>query len=99
MKPKAMILHAHGSNRDHEAAQALEQAGALPEIVPLTQLRAGEKRWADYQMLVLPGGFAYADALGAGKLLALDLTLYFAGAVNEFVAAGKPVIGICNGFQ
>lgn len=99
MKPKALILHAHGSNRDHEAALALEQAGATAEIVPLTLLRTGEKRWGDYQMLVLPGGFANADALGAGKLLALDLTLYFAEAVNEFVAQGKPVIGICNGFQ
>lgn len=99
MNPKALILHATGTNRDHEAATALELAGALPEIVPLTELRGGSRRWSDYQLLVLPGGFANADALGAGKLLALDLNLYFADAVNEFVAAGKPVVGICNGFQ
>jgi phosphoribosylformylglycinamidine synthase I len=99
MIPRTLILHATGTNRDHEAALALECAGARPEIVPLTTLRAREKNWNDYQMLVLPGGFAYADALGAGKLLALDLNLYFADAVNEFVARGKPVIGICNGFQ
>jgi phosphoribosylformylglycinamidine synthase len=99
MKPRALILHATGTNRDHEAARALEGAGAQPEIVPLTTLRAREKNWNGYQMLVLPGGFAYADALGAGKLLALDLNLYFSDAVNEFVARGKPVIGICNGFQ
>lgn len=99
MKPRALILHAPGSNRDHEAALALEQAGAQSEIVPLTLLRAGEKQWTDYQIMVLPGGFAYADALGAGKLLALDLNLYFADAVNEYVVKGKPVIGICNGFQ
>ncbi|MBI4674468.1 MAG: phosphoribosylformylglycinamidine synthase I [Chloroflexi bacterium] len=99
MKPRALILHATGTNRDHEAALAFERAGALPEIVPLHQLRVGAKQWRDYQMLVLPGGFAYADALGAGKLLALDLTIYFADAVNEFVGSGKPVIGICNGFQ
>jgi phosphoribosylformylglycinamidine synthase I len=99
MNPRALILHAPGTNRDHEASLALEHAGALPEIVPLTQLRAGEKHWRDYQMLVLPGGFANADALGAGKLLALDLVLYFADAVNEFIENRKPVIGICNGFQ
>ena len=99
MTPRALILHATGTNRDHEAAAALECAGAEPHIVPLTTLRAGEKGWSDYQMLVLPGGFANADALGAGKLLALDLNIYFADAVKEFVASGKPVIGICNGFQ
>ncbi len=99
MLPRALILHANGTNRDHEAAQALEQASAQPEIVPLYQLRSGDKQWADYQLLVLPGGFSYADALGAGRLLALDLSVYFADEVSAFIGAGKAVIGICNGFQ
>jgi phosphoribosylformylglycinamidine synthase len=99
LQPKALILHATGTNRDHDAAQALELAGAQPEIVHLNQLRRGERRWKDYQILLLAGGFSYADALGAGKLLALDLKVYFADQVRAFVAAGKPVIGICNGFQ
>jgi phosphoribosylformylglycinamidine synthase I len=99
LKPHALILHADGTNRDHEAAQAFELAGAAPEIVHLNQLRAGEKRWHDYQLLALPGGFSYADALGAGRLLAIDLNIYFAEEVRAFVDSGKPVIGICNGFQ
>jgi phosphoribosylformylglycinamidine synthase I len=99
MKPPALILHATGTNRDHEAAQAVELAGGHPEIVHLNQLRSGERRWSDYQILVLPGGFSYADALGAGRLLALDLNAYFSDEVRLFVEAGKPVIGICNGFQ
>ena len=99
MKPKALILHATGTNRDLEAAQALELAGAEVEIVHLNLLRRGERRWMDYQLLALPGGFSYADALGAGKLLALDLTAYFAEQVRLFVERGRPVIGICNGFQ
>jgi len=99
VKPKALILHATGTNRDHDAALAVELAGGLPEIVHLNQLRSGARRWVDYQMLVLPGGFSYADALGAGRLLALDLTRYFADEVRAFIRSGKPVIGICNGFQ
>lgn len=99
MQPLALILQATGTNRDMDVAQALTLAGARTEIVPLNRLRFGERRWSDYQILVLPGGFSYADALGAGKLLALDLNAYFADEVRAFVASGKPVIGICNGFQ
>ena len=97
--PAALILHASGTNRDLDVAQAFETAGALPEIVHINALRRGEKRWSDYQILVIPGGFSYGDALGAGRLLALDLRTYAAAEIEAFVQAGKPVIGICNGFQ
>lgn len=99
MKPKALILFAQGTNRDGDVACALKLGGAQPHIVPLKILREQKIVWSDFQMLVLPGGFSYADALGAGKLLALDLSHYFLDQVRSFVSAGKPVIGICNGFQ
>ncbi|MBP7228585.1 MAG: phosphoribosylformylglycinamidine synthase I [Longilinea sp.] len=99
MKPKALILKANGTNRDEDAAAALRLAGAEPDIVPLNLLRNGERHFEAYQLLIIPGGFSYADALGAGKLLALDLNNYFADQVNEFVMRGLPVLGICNGFQ
>ncbi len=99
MKPRALLLHAHGTNRDHDVAHALELAGAQPEIVPLNDLRARRAAFTNYQLLILPGGFSYADALGAGKLMALDLNAYFADEAQAFIASGKPVIGICNGFQ
>lgn len=99
MKPKALILQSHGSNRDFDAMEALTLAGAEPCGVPLNELRQNKALFSEYQMIVVPGGFSYADALGAGKLLALDLASYFAEEISAFVGSGRPVIGICNGFQ
>ena len=99
MKPKALVLQAHGSNRDFDVIEALALAGADANGVPLNELRRNTTLLSDVQLLVIPGGFSYADALGAGKLLALDLTSYFAHEISAFVESGKPVIGICNGFQ
>ncbi len=99
VKPLAMILHASGTNRDQDAARALDLAGTQPEIVHVNRLRRGERHLSEAQMLVLPGGFSYGDALGAGRLMALDLQTYLADALHAFVSSGKPVIGICNGFQ
>lgn len=99
MKPKALILQAHGTNRDLDAIDALTLAGAEAIGAPLHDLRSRKTAFQNFQLLVLPGGFSYADALGAGKLLALDLKTYFADEINAFVRSGKPVIGICNGFQ
>ena len=97
--PRVLVLHANGTNRDAEVAHAFTLAGAEPEIVHIQQLRLKEKYWHDYQILVIPGGFSYGDTLGAGKLLALDLQVYFAEAVKSFIESKKPVLGICNGFQ
>lgn len=99
MKPPILILHATGTNRDREAAWACELAGGAPEIVHMNQLIAGERRLAEYRMLVLPGGFSYGDDLGAGKLWAVALRYRLGEELQAFVDAGKPVLGICNGFQ
>ena len=53
----------------------------------------------DYHILALPGGFSCGDYIAAGKVLARYLMEFLGEAVNAFVAKGKPVIGICNGFQ
>jgi phosphoribosylformylglycinamidine synthase II/phosphoribosylformylglycinamidine synthase I len=98
-QPKILILHANGTNRDHDVALACKMAGGDPEIVHINQLRNGEKHFADYNMLVVPGGFSYGDDLGAGRLWSLDLRTEFAGDIAKFVDAGRPIIGICNGFQ
>ena len=99
MKPKALVLQAHGSNRDFDVMDALTLAGADPTGIPLNELRMNNTLFRNFDLLIVPGGFSYADALGAGKLLALDLASYFADEISAFVESGKPVIGICNGFQ
>ena len=65
----------------------------------VNQLFGHEKRLLDYHMLVLPGGFSYGDDLGAGVLWALDLRERLGEDLETFIAEGRPVIGICNGFQ
>ena len=101
MKPKALVLQAHGSNRDFDVMDALTLAGADSTGIPLNELRIAARNasFRNFDLLIVPGGFSYADALGAGKLLALDLASYFADEISAFVESGKPVIGICNGFQ
>jgi phosphoribosylformylglycinamidine synthase I len=98
-KPKILILHATGTNRDREAMQACEVAGGSTEIVHVNQLRDGSRQMRDYEMLILPGGFSYGDDLGAGRLWASDLSHLLRDQVAPFIEAGRPVIGICNGFQ
>ncbi len=96
---RVLILHANGSNRDRDVALAIELAGGTPDIVHVNLLFKRERRMDDYAMLVLPGGFSYGDDLGAGKLWALELTEHVGSELRAFVASGKPVLGICNGFQ
>ena len=96
---RVLILHASGSNRDHDAALAVTLAGGWPEIVHIHQIITGERRIDDAHMLIAPGGFSYGDAMGAGVLWALDLRERLGEAMGAFVASGRPVIGICNGFQ
>jgi phosphoribosylformylglycinamidine synthase subunit PurQ / glutaminase len=99
MKPDVLILHAPGTNRDGDAAQAVAKAGGTPHIQPLANLRYEQVNWLSYRMLILPGGFSYGDALGAGRLWALDLETWFRDMLLAFIDSGRPVIGICNGFQ
>jgi phosphoribosylformylglycinamidine synthase I len=98
-RPTALVVRAPGTNRDGDAAFALELAGAEARRVLISELCADPKLLHAAQMLVVPGGFSFADALGAGRLFALELVTRLSDELNVFVESGKPVIGICNGFQ
>jgi phosphoribosylformylglycinamidine synthase subunit PurQ / glutaminase len=98
-RPTALVLAAAGTNRDHDVAFALDLAGAEPRITLLSELIERPSLLNDGQMVVIAGGFSYADALGAGRMFALQLEHRVGEMLRAFVAAEKPVIGICNGFQ
>ncbi|MEX1020428.1 MAG: phosphoribosylformylglycinamidine synthase I [Litorilinea sp.] len=99
MSPKILILHASGTNRDQEAARACELAGGAPEIVHINRLRQNPAQLAEYGLLLLPGGFSFGDALGAGARLALDMQVFFQDTLAKFIDQDRLVLGICNGFQ
>ena len=98
-KPKVLIPVALGTNRDGDLADAFEAAGAEATRLPLQALRQGEAKLADFQILAVPGGFSYGDALGAGRLFGLDLIGWFGEQLRQAHDLEMPMLGVCNGFQ
>jgi phosphoribosylformylglycinamidine synthase I len=73
--------------------------GFQTELVHINQLLKDPASLLSYHFLVLPGGFSYGDDLGAGTLLAKNLEIHLGRQLHQFVEEGRPVLGICNGFQ
>ena len=99
LKPRALVLYGYGLNCDYETQVALEWAGAEAVRVHTTDLLENPSTLWDYHLLAVPGGFSWGDDHGAGVILALRLKLALGSALQEFIATGRLVIGICNGFQ
>ena len=98
-KVKVLIVRAPGTNCDGETAFAFQQAGAETSLVHVNQLIRHEKRLADYQIMVVPGGFTYGDDISAGKILANEMRLKLGEDIDKFVGDGGLILGICNGLQ
>ena len=99
VKPRMLILRVGGTNCDLETEWAFRLAGALPERIHLNMLKSGEKKLDNYQALVIPGGFSYGDDISAGKVLANKIRYGIKEEITSFIGKGRPVLGICNGFQ
>ncbi len=99
MKPRVIVLRTAGTNCDYETSHAFQLAGADVDLVHINQLIRGQKDLSPYQILALPGGFAYGDDIAAGKILANELKYKLRDSVEKFINDGKLMIGICNGFQ
>jgi len=105
---KAIVITGNGTNCETEMAHACRLAGFdTVEIVHISELLCGGKRLDDYDFLNLPGGFLDGDDLGSAKAGA-NRILHAAVAEGEeklfaqftrFIAAGKLILGVCNGFQ
>lgn len=98
-QPRAIVLRAAGVNCDRETAHAFELAGAAADAVHVNRLIDRPALLNEYQILAVPGGFSYGDDISAGKILANQLMHHLREPLHAFRDAGKPVLGVCNGFQ
>lgn len=101
---RALVLTGYGLNCDYETDYSLKIAGAESRRVHINELIMGEKlgsrvKLDHYSMLVLGGGFSWADDHGAGVVLASKLKFNMGEQIERFIRHGKLIIGICNGFQ
>ncbi len=104
MNPKICILRIEGTNCEYETCLSFQRLGASAEIVHLKQLTGAVKErerrnLEEYDALVIPGGFSSGDYIRAGAILAARIKGTLGKEITAFIKTGKPILGICNGFQ
>jgi phosphoribosylformylglycinamidine synthase subunit PurQ / glutaminase len=85
------VVQFPGSNCEQDVVYAARSAGADAELVFHLEEGIG---WAD--AVILPGGFAHGDYLRTGAIARFSPVM---ADVHDFAITGRPVLGICNGFQ
>jgi len=89
---KVAVVQFPGSNCDRDTVQVLKSVlGLDAELVWHNEFKGG-----NYDVAILPGGFSFGDHLRAGKIAAHSPATE---QVIEIANQGRPVLGICNGFQ
>ena len=96
---RALVITGEGLNCEAETANAFKQAGAKCEIQHIRDLVNSKMNIKSFDMMAICGGFSYGDHLGAGTALAMQMKMSLEEELKKFVEEGKPLIGICNGFQ
>ena len=81
-----------GSNCDHDAEHVIGTVLGQP----VQTLWHSERSLHGADVVIVPGGFAHGDYLRTGAIARFSPIMK---AVHAHAKAGKPVIGICNGFQ
>jgi len=80
-----------GTNCELDTVQVLQALGAEAELVWHRQPDLNT-----FDGVVLPGGFAHGDYLRTGAIARFSPVMDGVAALAE---SGRPVLGICNGFQ
>jgi phosphoribosylformylglycinamidine synthase subunit PurQ / glutaminase len=80
-----------GTNCEHDVVHALGRLGAEADLV-----WHRETDLAGFDGVVLPGGFAHGDYLRTGAIARFSPVM---SEVARMAAEGRPVLGVCNGFQ
>lgn len=86
------VLVFPGSNCDHDAYHAM--AHVMNAETKFIWHKETDLSGVDF--LIIPGGFSYGDYLRSGAIARFSPVMQ---EVTKFVMEGKPVLGICNGFQ
>jgi phosphoribosylformylglycinamidine synthase subunit PurQ / glutaminase len=94
-----LIITGYGLNCEAESKYAWELAGARPELVHFNDLLEQPSRLTDFAALMFIGGFSYGDHMTSGHVFALRTRHRMSEALGQFIAQGKLIMGVCNGFQ
>lgn len=88
---KIAVVIFPGTNCEHDVVHGLGLIGVEAELVfhKATSLEG-------FDGVVLPGGFAHGDYLRTGAIARFSPIM---DSVVAMADAGRPVVGICNGFQ
>lgn len=89
---KVGVISFPGSNGDHDALHACEHDLG----VQVRRVDYRETDLSEFDALILPGGFSYGDALRCGAIARFSPVME---PLRAFADSGRPVLGICNGFQ
>ena len=81
-----------GSNCDHDAYHVFRHI----LDVPVDFVWHGETDLKKYDAILIPGGFSYGDYLRTGAIARFSPVME---SIIKEANSGKPVFGICNGFQ
>lgn len=89
---KAAVVVFPGSNCDEDCFHVLRDVAK----VDVQYFWHKERNLPKTDVVVLPGGFSYGDYLRTGAIARFSPAM---DAVSQHAKQGRPVIGICNGFQ